>query len=145
MIFVRVHFWTLHEKSLVTSMTRARETSADDFFVVANHLGQHSLWNSALTVPRGWRRRSGVMPRSDCLKAIEAAWPDIAPATVSSGPGERPSGGERFVHEFFAGQAATRPDSVAIVAGRARVTYRELDESAAGWPLICARSGWDRR
>ena len=111
-------------------MTQARETASDDFVVVANRLGQHSLWDSALPLPRGWRRRSGVMSRSDCLKAIEAAWLDIAPASVTARPGEQQSGGDRFVHEVFADQAATRPDAVAVVAGRARVTYRELDESA---------------
>jgi len=110
-------------------MAQAGEAASDDFVVVANQLGQHSLWHPARTAPRGWRRRSGVMSRSGCLKAIEAAWPDIAPASVAR-PGERSSGGDLFVHEFFAGQAAARPDAVAVVAGRARVTYRELDESA---------------
>jgi amino acid adenylation domain-containing protein/thioester reductase-like protein len=70
------------------------------------------------------------MSRSDCLKAIEAAWQDIAPASLAARPGKQPSGGDLFIHEVFAGQAATRPDAVAVVAGRARVTYRELDESA---------------
>jgi amino acid adenylation domain-containing protein/thioester reductase-like protein len=114
----------------VTSTAQARETTPDDFVVVANRLGQHSLWDSALPVPRGWRRRSGVMSRSDCLKAIDAAWLDIAPASVTARPGKPPSGGDRFVHEFFADQAAARPAAVAVVAGRARVTYGELDESA---------------
>ncbi len=111
-------------------MSQARETASDDFVVVANRLGQHSLWDSASPVPRGWKRRSGVMSRSDCLKAIEAAWLDIAPATVTISAGKQPAGGERFVHELVAGQAAARPDAVAVAAGRARVTYRELEESA---------------
>lgn len=114
----------------MTSMNQAREAASDVFVVVANRLGQHSLWDSALPVPRGWRRRSGVMSRSDCLKAIEAAWPDIAPASVTARPGKQPPGGDRFVHEVFADQAAARPGAVAVVAGRARVTYGELDESA---------------
>jgi amino acid adenylation domain-containing protein/thioester reductase-like protein len=111
-------------------MARDRETAPDDFVVVANRLGQHSLWHAALTMPRGWRPRSGAMSRSDCLQAIEAAWRDIAPASLTARPGAQPAGGGRFIHEVFAGQAATRPDAVAVVAGRARVTYRELDESA---------------
>jgi amino acid adenylation domain-containing protein/thioester reductase-like protein len=36
-----------------------------------------------------------------------------------------------FAHELFAEQAARRPDATAVVAGRTRVTYRELDESAS--------------
>jgi amino acid adenylation domain-containing protein/thioester reductase-like protein len=111
-------------------MAQAVETAPDDFVVVVNQIGQHSLWPSARTVPRGWRRRSGVMSRSECLRAIEAAWRDITPASVSTGLGERAPGGSRFVHERFADQAAARPDAVAVVAGRARVSYRELDESA---------------
>jgi amino acid adenylation domain-containing protein/thioester reductase-like protein len=130
MIFVHIHFGTFHGKSFVTGMARAGEMLPDDFVVVANRLGQHSLWHSSLTVPRGWRRRSGAMSRSDCLKAIEAAWLDIAPASVAVRASAHPAGGDRFVHEVFADQAATRPNAIAVVAGRARVTYRDLDESA---------------
>jgi amino acid adenylation domain-containing protein/thioester reductase-like protein len=36
----------------------------------------------------------------------------------------------RFVHELFAEQAILRPDGLAVIAGRACVTYRELEESA---------------
>src|SRR3984957_3616344 len=129
-MFVGVHFMTLHGKSFVTSMAQARETVPDDFVVVANQLGQRSLWHSALTLPRGWRRRSGVMSRGDCMKAIEAEWRDIAPASLTARPGRRPAGGDRFVNELFADQAPARPDAIAVGAGRTRVTYRELDESA---------------
>ena len=131
MISVRVHFGTLHGKSFVTNMAQPGETAPDAFVVVVNHLGQHSLWHAALPVPRGWRRQSGAMPKGDCLAAIEAAWRDIAPASVTARPGDQAAGdGGGFVHELFARQAAARPDAVAIVAGRTRVTYRELDESA---------------
>ena len=48
--------------------------------------------------------------------------------------GARPAGGaangDRFVHELFAEQAVRRPDAVAVIAGRTRVSYRELDASA---------------
>src|ERR1700722_17220522 len=97
-MFVGVHFMTLHGKSFVTSMAQARETVPDDFVIVANQLGQHSLWRSALTVPRGWQRRSGVMSRSDCRKTIEAEWLDIAPASVTARLGGQPGGGDRFAH-----------------------------------------------
>jgi amino acid adenylation domain-containing protein/thioester reductase-like protein len=110
-------------------MAQPAQTAPDDYVVVANQFGQHSLWHSPLPVPHGWRRRSGVMSRSDCLKAIEAGWRDIAPRPPAR-PGEQPPGGGRFVHELFADQAAIRPDAVAVLAGRTRVTYRELDESA---------------
>ncbi|HTR92098.1 MAG TPA: amino acid adenylation domain-containing protein [Trebonia sp.] len=112
-------------------MAQPGETASDAFVVVVNHLRQHSLWHAALPVPEGWQRQSGVLSRGDCLAAIEAAWPDIAPSSVTARPGDQAaSGGEQFVHELFARQAATRPDAVAVAAGRARVTYGELDESA---------------
>ena len=112
-------------------MAQPGETAPDAFVVVVNHLGQHSVWHAALPVPRGWRRQSGALPKGDCLAAIEAAWRDIAPASVTARPGDPAAGdGGEFVHELFARQAATRPDAIAIVASRTRVTYRELDESA---------------
>ncbi len=136
MISVFVHFGTLHGKSFVTSIAQPREAAPDTFVVVVNQLGQHSLWHASLPVPAGWRRRSGALSRAGCLAAIETAWRDITPASVTTEPGDQAGAGEPFVHELFARQAATRPDAVAVAAGRARVSYRELDESSgrlAGW------------
>ena len=104
----------------------------DAFVIVVNDLGQHALWQAELDVPRGWRRQSPVMSRSQCLEAVTGSWRDIAPLTAraSARVSARADGG-RFVHERFADQAARRPDANAIVAGRTRMTYRELDESAS--------------
>src|SRR5947209_13409529 len=126
------HFGTLHGKSFVTSLAQPGEPAPDTFFVVVNRLGQHSLWHASLPVPAGWRRQSGVLSRGDCLAAVETAWRDIAPSSVTARQGDRAAAGdsEAFVHEVFARQAAMRPDAIAVVAGRARVTYRELDESS---------------
>ena len=132
MISVRVHFRTLHGKSFVTNKAQHRETAPDAFVVVVNDLGQHAMWQSALPVPAGWRRQSGVLSRGDCLAAIDVAWRNIVPASLTARPDEAAAGdGGRFVHELVASQAAARPDAIAVVAGRARVTYRELDESAS--------------
>src|SRR3984885_1424420 len=100
----------------------------DAFVIVVNDLGQHALWQAELDVPRGWRRQSPVMSRSQCLEAVTGSWRDIAPLTARAPA--RADGG-RFVHERFADEAARRPDANAIVAGRTRMTYRELDESAS--------------
>jgi amino acid adenylation domain-containing protein/thioester reductase-like protein len=110
----------------VTIDDQASETP-DAFVIVVNDLGQHALWQAELDVPRGWRRQSSVMSRSQCLKAVEGSWKDIAPRTARAA--SRGNSG-RFVHERFADRAAGRPDAMAIVAGRTRMTYRELDESA---------------
>jgi len=111
----------------------------DAFIAVVNDQGQHALWRAELAVPSGWRPTSAVMSASDCLAAIARSWPDVTPAGVRGGaPRQRrattatptPTPGARFVHELFAEQATRRPDGVAVIAGRARVTYRELEESA---------------
>src|SRR3984957_6338432 len=108
----------------------------DAFVVVVNDEGQHALWQAELDVPRGWRRQSPVMSRRQCLEAVEGAWRDLAPLAARAGSGATTSArtgayGGRFVHERFADQAARRPGANAIVAGRKRMTYRELDESAS--------------
>jgi amino acid adenylation domain-containing protein/thioester reductase-like protein len=105
----------------------------DAFVAVVNDQEQHALWPAELTVPPGWRRTSAVLSASDCLAVIARAWPDVTPAAVRAGaPGQRgaTADGGRFVHELFAEQAIRRPDGLAVIAGRACVTYRELDESA---------------
>ena len=82
----------------------------DAVVIVVNDLGQHALWQAELDVPRGWRRQSPVMSRSQCLEAVTGAWRDIAPLTAraSARPSARADGG-RFVHERFADQAVRRP------------------------------------
>ena len=107
--------------------------TARDSFVVVNGQDQHALWRAGLDVPPGWHRASAAMARSECLAAIEGAWPDIAPASVRAGvagSAGRGAGGDRLVHEAFAEQAVRRPDATAVIAGRTQVSYRELDSSA---------------
>ena len=106
--------------------------------VVVNELRQHSLWPADRGVPPGWRRRSAAMSRGDCLAAVDAAWTDLAPA----GPRRaRGNGGDRFVHELFADQAARTPGATAVVAGRTQLTYRELDESSSRLAHYLVRAG----
>jgi amino acid adenylation domain-containing protein/thioester reductase-like protein len=114
----------------VASRSRPGKTASDDFVVVRNEQGQHALWGAGLDVPSGWRRASAAMARSECLAAIDGAWPDIAPASVRAAAAGRRADGDRFVHEAFAEQALRRPDATAVIAGRTRVSYRELDSSA---------------
>jgi amino acid adenylation domain-containing protein/thioester reductase-like protein len=102
--------------------------ATDSFVVVVNDLGQHSLWRARATLPPGWQSRSPALPRGQCLDVIARSWRDLAPATVRRGHG---ADGGGFVHERFAEQAARRPAAIAVLAGRARVTYRELDESSS--------------
>jgi amino acid adenylation domain-containing protein/thioester reductase-like protein len=121
----------------VTIVDQPDETP-DAFVVVVNNLGQHALWQAGLDVPPGWRRRSSAMSRSQCLEAIEGSWIDMAPVTTRAA---HTADGGRFVHELFAEQAARRPGANAIVVGRTRVTYRELDESASRLAHYLAETG----
>jgi amino acid adenylation domain-containing protein len=45
------------------------------------------------------------------------------------------------VHELFAEQAATVPDKIALVAGRKRLTYAELDERSEALARVLRRHG----
>src|ERR1022692_3027514 len=103
--------------------------AADACTVVVNDQGQHAVWAAGSAVPPGWHRRSAAMSRSGCLAAIEAAWKDLAPASVRQRRGSADDA--RLVHELFAGQASLHPGAAAVIAGRRRVTYGELDESSS--------------
>jgi amino acid adenylation domain-containing protein/thioester reductase-like protein len=137
MATLSAHFRTSHRKLSVIIVDRPGE-APDAFVVLVNHLGQYALWQSELDVPPGWRRRTPVMSRSQCLEAIEGAWKDMAPATTRAAHRED---GSPFVHELFAEQAARRPEASAIMIGRTRVTYRELDESSSRLAHHLARIG----
>jgi non-ribosomal peptide synthetase component F len=114
----------------VATITKPGETTLDAFVVVLNEEGQHALWPAESDVPAGWRRASPVVPASEGVAAIDDAWPDVTPASVSAGRPPGPAAG-RFAHEAFAGQAARHPEAAAVIAGRSRLTYRELEESAS--------------
>jgi amino acid adenylation domain-containing protein/thioester reductase-like protein len=106
--------------------------------VVVNQLWQHSLWPAGLRLPPGWRPASPAMSLGECVAAVDASWTDLAPVPARE---PRGTGGGRFVHELFADQAARRPDATAVVAGRTRLTYREIDESANRLAHYLARAG----
>src|ERR1700722_3316362 len=103
--------------------------TGDSFVVAVNDRGQHALWPASLDPAAGWRRESAAMSRPACLDAIAAAWQDIAPTggRVDPSAARHP---HRIVHERFAERAARRPAAAAVIAAGARVTYRELDQSA---------------
>jgi amino acid adenylation domain-containing protein/thioester reductase-like protein len=101
--------------------------ATDDFTVVVNDLGQHSLWRAGIGVPPGWRRRSAAMTENECLAAIERSWRDLAPASAGTWDAAH---GSAPVHELFAEQAGRRPGATAVVAGRVQVSYGELEASA---------------
>ena len=80
-------------------------------------------------MPPGWRRAFARHAAEPVPGAIDALLAGHGPRQRPRGRRSAPDGG-RFVHERFAEQAARRPEAAAVMAGRTRVTYRELDESA---------------
>lgn len=48
--------------------------------VVANDVGQYSIWPQGRAVPAGWRETSFAGPRNACLEHIETVWPGPTPA-----------------------------------------------------------------
>jgi len=124
------------------TITDQSDEAPDAFVIAVNAQGQYALWQAELEVPRGWRRQSAVMSKRQCLAAVEGSWRDMAPksARTARGAADDTDGG-RFVHERFAEQAAKHPDANAVVAGRTRMTYRELDESAGRLACYLGRAG----
>ena len=66
----------------------------DEFQVLVNDEGQHSLWPSAQPVPDGWRREGPIGRREECLEHVDEHWLDLRPASLrrvmaecDSGPG----------------------------------------------------------
>ncbi len=49
------------------------------FTVLANALGQYSLWPDFATQPAGWEIRFGPAERAQCLDYIERHWLEINP------------------------------------------------------------------
>jgi amino acid adenylation domain-containing protein/thioester reductase-like protein len=115
---------------LVAAVTKPDGATADNFVVVINAEGQQALWQAELGLPSGWQRTSAVLSASECLAAIDESWPDVTPASVRRGPPPGAPGGG-LVHDLFAERASRHPDAPAVVAGRARLSYRELDASAS--------------
>ncbi|MEU3457521.1 MbtH family protein [Micromonospora sp. NPDC006766] len=50
--------------------------------VLVNAEEQHSLWPSAVEVPRGWTLAFGPATRDECVGYVERAWTDIRPRSV---------------------------------------------------------------
>lgn len=54
----------------------------DEFKVLINDEGQHSLWPSAQPIPEGWEQVGPIGLKPDCLSWIKDNWTDIAPKSL---------------------------------------------------------------
>jgi len=112
--------------------------ASDHFTVVVNDLGQYSMWRAGAGLPSGWRRQSAAMTEDECLAAIDRSWLDMAPANGGAWDGAH---GSVPVHEQFAEQAGRRPGAPAVIAGRTRVSYGDLEASANQLAHYLAEAG----
>jgi MbtH protein len=54
----------------------------DDFLIVVNDVGQHSLWIVGRKIPTGWNKVFGPASKDECLGYVREAWPDIRRLSV---------------------------------------------------------------
>jgi MbtH protein len=59
------------------------ENEDASYFVLVNHLGQHSLWPEVIEVPSGWQVVLRLSRRQECLDYVAANLTDIMPRSRS--------------------------------------------------------------
>ena len=50
--------------------------------VVCNEEDQYALWPLGVPVPRGWTPVGTVGTEVECLRYVEAVWPDLRPRSL---------------------------------------------------------------
>jgi MbtH protein len=63
-------------------MTNPFENETDEYLVLVNHEGQHSLWPTFRDIPVGWHAAGPRGARKECLDGIDANWKDMRPASL---------------------------------------------------------------
>jgi len=65
-------------------MANPFENEDDQYLVLINDEGQHSLWPTAIDVPAGWAIGYGPSKRSSCIEFVNANWTDMRPKSLIS-------------------------------------------------------------
>lgn len=52
------------------------------YHVVVNDEGQHSIWQTHLPVPEGWRVIGDAGTEQECLDRIAVLWTDMRPLSL---------------------------------------------------------------
>jgi MbtH protein len=63
-------------------MANPFESDTNNFLVLVNHEGQHSLWPSERAAPSGWEVVSGPETRENCLQWVNENWTDLRPLSL---------------------------------------------------------------
>ena len=77
-----------------------------DFYVVANHEEQYSIWPTIKDIPAGWMAVGPTGKRQVCLDYIERVWTDMRPKSLR----------DHLAAEHGDGEAASVPDEVRSAA-----------------------------
>ncbi|WP_084177175.1 MbtH family NRPS accessory protein [Labrenzia sp. DG1229] len=64
-------------------MSNPFEINNHEYYVLANHESQHSMWPIFCPVPRGWIVVHGPKRRQDCLDYIAENWMDLRPKSLA--------------------------------------------------------------
>jgi uncharacterized protein YbdZ (MbtH family) len=63
-------------------MANPFEDENEEYLVLVNAEGQHSLWPAFREIPAGWTQVGPRGVRTECLKWIEANWTDMRPVSL---------------------------------------------------------------
>jgi MbtH protein len=63
-------------------MSNPFEDQNDEYLVLVNSEGQHSLWPGIVARPDGWRTVFGPSGRSACLEYVDENWTDMRPLSL---------------------------------------------------------------
>jgi MbtH protein len=63
-------------------MTNPFDNDSEQYFVLINHEGQHSLWPLFVEIPEGWTTGFGPDGRGNCLAFVNRNWTDMRPFSL---------------------------------------------------------------
>ena len=58
----------------------------NNFVVLANSEGQHSLWPTGLPIPAGWTSIVPAGSKAECMAYVDANWTDMRPRSLREAP-----------------------------------------------------------
>ncbi|MEU9503182.1 MbtH family NRPS accessory protein [Streptomyces sp. NPDC048196] len=64
------------------------ENPDENYSVLINDEGQHSLWPISIDVPEGWKVVLENTSRQDCLDYVETHWSDMRPVSLQNAMSE---------------------------------------------------------
>ena len=122
-------------------MATLEDGGSTAYSVVANGEEQYSIWPAGCELPAGWAAIGLTGSKDVCLAAIARMWTDLRPLSLrqqlTGGPahhhGSDATAGsalETDIHRLFERHAEKSPGSLALIDGKNRLSYKELNRKA---------------